>query len=470
MKKGCDSMPTSALKKVGLALGPALMLLIILTGIPGLERDGAVAAAISVMVAVWWILAVMPPVIPALLACVLFLVLKVVPPADALAGFASPSIWMLLFALMIAKGVERSGLAKRIAVGLMSFMPLSFNGLVLVFMILCAIFPFFIPAVSASVALIMTLALGFMDALGIERSAKNRVSAGLTCFIGILAVTLSRVPVTGQLGNFVALGLVKEITGVDISYLDWIINMWVILPPVFIATYFYITRVYRPDAPLSPENLRAQVERTREAMGPVTFTEIKAMILVMSAIILWIADPWLHIGISQIGIIIGMLFLLPFTGTLTTEDFVGVSWDTFVFSGASYTMGVVLTKTGFAQWTASLLTKIPFLQGADFFTAGIFVIVFSLIIHFILETMGEISLLTPVILKTGLLSPEATAFLVSYGVGLYIFPYQSAALILSLAFGTTSWTDITRYGLMITLVGLAEALILLPFYWAYTLF
>lgn len=421
------------------------------------------------MIAIWWIFDVMPPAYPAILGCILFFILGIARPADAFSGFVSPSIWMFLFAMIIAKGVERSGLGKRIATWMMSKTAPSFNGLVFVLISLCVIFPFFIPSTVATVSLIMALAIGIMDALKIERSPNNRVSAGLTCFVAILVLLIGRIPLTGSVPNFVATGLVREISGVEISWLDWLGSMWAAAPLPAIATYFYVTRLYKPDVPLSREAIKQQIGQTRADLGPISVAEIKTAILVGMALLLWIFGRHLKIGTNEVGMVIGVLFLMPYVGFLTMADFKSLSWDTWLFAGGSFSMGVVLTKTGFAEWAASGISQLAFLDGAGFVVVGFTIILFAFSLHFLLETLGNVALLTPVILKTGLLSPRATAMLLPYGAGFYAFPFQGAPIILSLGFNTTGWKDVTKYALFISVIGLGQALPLLAFYWRFTM-
>jgi hypothetical protein len=219
----------SKAKTFGLLLGLVVFFVIWYVPMPGLSRPGSHALAVAALTAIWWILAVMPPAFPAVLACALYFVLRVAKPVDAFSGFVSPSIWMLFFALVMAKGVERSGLGKRIASWLMSKTALSFNGIVV-------IFPFFLPSNVASVSLTMALAIGIMDALGIERGPNSRVSCGLTCFIAVLTLTMGRAPLTGSIPNFIATGLVHDIAGVDISWISWLKSMWVTEVDVDIET------------------------------------------------------------------------------------------------------------------------------------------------------------------------------------------------------------------------------------------
>jgi len=403
------------------------------------------------------------------MACILFFALRVVRAPDAFAGYVNPSVWLVLFALVMAKAVERSGLGRRIASWLMSKMPLSFNGLVLAFIVLCLVFPFFIPSAGGSIALIMALAVGTMDALGIERGPHNRMSNGLTCFIAILVLTMSKAPLTGAVPNLIAAGLVRELTGVDISWMGWLKCMWVGMPIPAIATYFYVTRLYKPEKDLSPEAMRRQVESTLAELGPLSPREIRTGILMLIAIVLWILDPWLKFGTNEVGVVIGVLFLMPYIGCLTMADFKALSWETFVFCGGSFSIGVVLARTGFAQWTASGIQSLTFLKGSSFVLVGFAVLLFAFLLHFLLETVGEISLVVPVMVKAGLLAPKATAMLVDYGAGLYVFPFQGVPIILSLGFNTTGWKDVTRYGFFFAILGLLQAVLLLAIYWEFVM-
>ena len=146
-----------------------------------------------------------------------------------------------------------------------------------------------------------------------------------------------------------------------------------------------------------------------------------------------------------------------------------MSLVTFFFAGGSYSIGVVLTEKGFASWAGAQLMNFKFLQDASFFTAGLFILIFAFALHFILETLGEVSLLTPILLKMNILPAKAVGMLLPYGAGLYIFPYQATPIVLSLGFNTTDWSDIVKYGSFITVLGLLQGALFLLTYWAWIL-
>lgn len=458
------------IKKIfGFIFGIIIFFIVWNLSIDGMSEKGIHATAISLLTAIWWIFMVMPPMIPALFACVLFFVTNTATSAQAFSGFYNPTIWLLFFALVMAKGVEASGLGKRIAINILSKVPLSYNGLVAAFIILCLIFPFIIPSAAAAVALIMSLAVGILDALEIEKSPNNKVCAGLTCFVGILLLTFGRVPLTGSLPNYIAVGFLNEMAGINIGWLDWLTNMWVIFPLPAIATYFYITHFYKPDKVLSSDIMKAQIIKSKEKLGKVTLNEKKAAIFVGSAIVLWACDAFIPLNTNQVGILIGILFLLPNVGFLTMKDFNSMSLVTFFFAGGSFSIGKVLTDTGFAQWAGNYLLNFQFLNNGNFFVAGLFILIFAFILHFLLETLGEVSLLTPIVLKAGFLPAKAVGVLIPYGAGMYLFPYQGSPIVLSLGFNTVAWIDIVKYGLFLTIISFIQGAIFLLTYWKWML-
>jgi anion transporter len=458
-------------KTIGFFLGIVIFFVVWVSGIPGLNSTGAHATAIALLTAIWWIFMCMPPMIPALCACVLFMVTKTAKPVDAFCGFFHPTIWLLFFALVMAKGVEVSGLGKRIASIILSKVSLSFNGLVAAFIILCFILPFIVPSAAADVALLMALAVGIFDALDIEKNPKNKISAGLTCFVAILCLTFGRVPLTGSLPNFIAAGFVHDLAGISLGWLDWLTSMWIIAPIPAIGTYLYITRKYKPEEGLSREKMRENIQTTRENLGRMTVNERKAAIYISLAVILWAFGGFIKLPLdtNQIGIIIGMLFFLPYIGFLTIKDFNKMSLVTFFFAGGSFSIGAVLAKSGFAAWAGVQLMNFGFLHKASFFTAGLFILVFAFVLHFILETLGEVSLLAPVLLKMNILPAKAVGMLLPYGAGMYLFPYQATPIVLSLGFDTTGWMDIVKYGCFLTVLGLLQGALFLLTYWAWVL-
>ncbi|MDR3349020.1 MAG: anion permease [Acidaminococcales bacterium] len=457
------------LKKFGLVLGPLLLLTVYFSSVPGLSAAGRGALAIALFTAAWWVFMVVPPVLPALFACILFMVSGVAKPVDAFAGFSNPSIWMIVFALVISKSVDASGLGKRVAINIITAGKLTFGRVVAAMIFLCTVAPFFIPSGAAYVALLMALAVSVIDAVGLPKDKRSQLGAAITCFVAVLSLMMGRIPLTGAVANIISIGLVKELANTDITWLEWFANMWPVGPVVLAATYLYCTKVYQPEVNFADPQVKAKLIAKRDALGAMTAKEIRAAGFVSLALVLWVTGAWHGISTNAVGAIVTALLLLPVIGVVGMEDFQKLPWHIFIFAGGSFSIGVVLTKTGVAEWIGNAVSGLEIISTGGFAVKAGFIVLIAFVVHILLETMGEISLLVPIFLKSGLVSAKAVAMLVPYAAGLYLFPYQATPIILSLGFGICNWNDILKYSFFICAVAIIQALVFLTSYWAYTM-
>src|SRR5262245_33681556 len=78
------------------------------------------ALAIASLMVILWIGETLPHAFTGLLGCWLFWTLKVVPPRVAFGGFANEAVWFLFGAMLLGAMVVDTGLAKRLALLLIS--------------------------------------------------------------------------------------------------------------------------------------------------------------------------------------------------------------------------------------------------------------------------------------------------------------------------------------------------------------
>ena len=106
----------AAYKKRGFSIGIGLFLLMMLSPAPsGLSDTGWDVAAVAVLMAIWWATETVPVAVTALLPLALFPLLGVSSFEDAALPYANKNIYLFLGGFMLARGIESSGLHKRIA-------------------------------------------------------------------------------------------------------------------------------------------------------------------------------------------------------------------------------------------------------------------------------------------------------------------------------------------------------------------
>jgi len=165
---------------VGLVIGIGGFLLLWFMPIAGLDIVLKHAIAIITLAVAFWVFEPIPPDLTALIFMVLLWVLKVVKPDVAFSGFTDTSTtWLIMGAFFISALLDVCGLGKRIIYKLMTFVPATYSGVLLIIFITCYVATFLIPSATARVALIAPLAYALIPVFGLDPKKKSNISTGL---------------------------------------------------------------------------------------------------------------------------------------------------------------------------------------------------------------------------------------------------------------------------------------------------
>ena len=125
---------------VGLFLGPAIALLMLVTGGEGIMPPAAWnAAAIGLWMACWWATEAVPVAVTAFIPLVLFAPLGIADMKAAAAPYANPIIYLFLGGFMLALAMQRCQLHKRIALFILNISGTEGRSLVGGFMVTAAL-------------------------------------------------------------------------------------------------------------------------------------------------------------------------------------------------------------------------------------------------------------------------------------------------------------------------------------------
>lgn len=116
------------IKTLGIFLGPALFLIVILIPVPQISEDlsfsSKIVLATTLWMAVWWITECAPIYVTALLPLVIFPALKVTSFTETSSNYTSNIIFLFLGGFLLAKAVEKSNLHRRFAYRMLRFLEL----------------------------------------------------------------------------------------------------------------------------------------------------------------------------------------------------------------------------------------------------------------------------------------------------------------------------------------------------------
>ena len=127
-------------KLIGLILGPLLFFILLTIPAPeGLPERGKLVAGVTIWLVIWWITEAISIYATSLLPLALFPITGVLSLRAVGAEYMSPIIILLLGMFLVVLALEKSGLQRKIAFGIMSIFGYSPKRIILGFMICTAL-------------------------------------------------------------------------------------------------------------------------------------------------------------------------------------------------------------------------------------------------------------------------------------------------------------------------------------------
>lgn len=268
-------------------------------------------------------------------------------PAEALSGFAMPTVWLIFSAFIFAYAVTQTQLGLRIAYFFISrfghtSLSLGYS-LALSNLALATV----IPSDTARGGGVMApLVRSISHVLGSDPGpTAQRIGAYLTFVAFHTNYAASAMFLTSMVGNPVIAEFARQIAGVDLSWARWALASSVPGLCTFILVPWLIHQLCPPQMK-ETEHARAFARTKLEEMGPMTRTEGTLLLVLMTVIAAWITQPF-H-GVSTVVIALTGLCALLLLRVLTWEEVAGhtKAWDAVVWFAPLLMMAKQLSERG----------------------------------------------------------------------------------------------------------------------------
>ncbi len=409
---GMPSNPTVA--RIGFWLGVAACLTAVLlppgeslqrvagtlAGSPdeALERIRAMqaAAGITALMACWWICGSLPLAATSLLPLVAFPLLGVMP-ADAVAScYGHPLIFLFLGGFVIARGVERWGLHRRIALQIVSRVGSGRRQLVLGFMLASAVLSMWISN-TATAMMMLAIAMAVVQTLP-ETHANVRAHFASALLLGVgYGASIGGIATPIGTPPNIAFALIYSSQFPDASPIAFGGWMTLFLPLVALflpLAWLILTRVVCPlpadTSAVTAAEIRAQLKR----LGPLRGAERSMLLVFTATALLWVTRTipagatnwgWSHLlagaldaagipfaaaRISDTTIAIGMallMFVLPAgrdadnrpRRLMDWETAERLPWGVLLLFGGGFAIAEAFAESGLSAWCATAFAELP---------------------------------------------------------------------------------------------------------------
>jgi len=400
-----------------------------------------------------------PLEIAAALIGVSLVIMQIVDVKTAWAPYMHPVVVFIMCCLIFAIALDKAGLTKRL--GQFIIKKAGTNVVRFTFVISIGLglaSSFMHDAAAVSIGIVTMLPL--MRAAGIEphsRTAKYMlISLAFACSCGGMGTLV------GGGRTMVSAAFLKEFTGIEITFMDWIKYAMPIAIVTVPAAVGAVYLAFRPDPKL-------ELPRFDEEIGPWSTREVKALVIIGISFILWLTKGFhgLHYSIT------GMLGVagLVLSGILKWDDIhENLEWGTALFIfGGGISLGLAMGYSGAADYFAHLF--FPLIQGGGWLLLFVGVAVFGALVTNAMANVAAAALILPIVIPMAQLegvNPIVLALCLGTATSfamLLVIGCPPNAIAYSFRYFKSS--DVSRAGLVATPILLAILVVTAAVWWKF---
>jgi sodium-dependent dicarboxylate transporter 2/3/5 len=363
-------------QKVGLLLGPLLAVAILLTDPPsGLTESAWRTAAMGVLMAVWWATEAVPIAVTALLPLVFFPLLGIADIQTTAAPFANKVIYLFLGGFIVALGMQRWNLHRRIALTVLQYAGSNGRSLVGGFMLASALLSMWVMNTSTTMMLlpiavsIIAVVHGTVDKLDLR--ARHDFQYALLLGVAYASSIGGMATLVGTAPNAMMAAFMLDNYGTAIDFASWMmvgVPLAVLMLPL---AWLALTRwVFRVDFHTSHEGRQA-LRKMKDDLGPISVPEKRVGIVFVLLALTWIFRPLLVLvpglsalddsGIAMAGAV--SLFLIPSGNRddpflIRWQHIEKLPWSILLLFGGGLSLAGAVSNSGLAEWIGGSLNAL----------------------------------------------------------------------------------------------------------------
>lgn len=429
----------------------------------GLPVVGKNALAVFGFAVILWVTQGLPLGATSLLATVLLVLVGVTEGSVAFLVYGSEPVFFLIGAFMLATGIMKHNLHKRIALKMLDKFGKNPTTLLLGVIVTSGFLSMLIPA-HAVAALLLPVLVGVMASFGVFSLFKSNFSKSLFLGMAYGCSIGSIVTYMGGARNLLAVSILKESTGLSVGFLQWIIAAIPIAVIMWISAFFVIKQIYPIERSIGMNKAKQDMYSTVKKMGDMTLKAKTVMIIFVFTVLMYVFASH-ELGLGVISILSGSLLFL--TKSITWEDFTSnTPWHLIFLYGGAISLGQAMTQTGAAQYIADVLTGAV---GSEVYTILLIFVVLSIFLTEVITNLAVAATLMPIgIGAMNLLniSPMVAIFIIAIPSGLsFMFIIGTPGNAIAYSSGYVGMKDFVKAGIALNIIGIITIMTIGVPYW-----
>jgi sodium-dependent dicarboxylate transporter 2/3/5 len=396
----------------------ALLAGFLLTAIDPLRlgESSSMLLGITLTMILSWVMEALPMPVVALIPLFTFPLLNIQPIEAVSKAYANPVIFLFLGGFMLGLGIEKWGLHRRIALGIVRFTGSSGDRIVLGFIFATAFISLWLSN-TATTMMMFPIALSVIQVL----KQKNELTGNLSNFSITLMLAIAYASNLGGIGTIIGtppnvayVGYIeKEIPGLQVGFMNWMLLCLPIGLLLILALYGVMVKWLYPNHIRSSVMMDAVIESEWQALGPLTATQKRVLWIFGITVLLWMLrvpinkfQSWFELDDTIIALLGGFcLFVTPAPASvsgetekkdphlLEWEDTRNMAWGILLLFGGGLALAGALEKAGLiiqlGEWMAQY-------AGAGFGLV-LLVVTLSIFIGELMSNVAQVIVFAPVV-------------------------------------------------------------------------
>lgn len=384
--------------------------------------------------------------------------------AKAFAGFANPSVLLVVTAFLVAQAVVKSGLGRRISLFMVSRFGRSSLGLAYSIVVTDAVIAPAFPSNTARGGVLFPIVLSVAQGSGSKPDDPDgRRLGGYLMFCGMASLAVSSALwMTATSANPIGIQVARDF-GIEIGFGKWLIAACVPAITAIAALPWVIARLFPPRVGKTPK-APLEARKALAALGPLSRDECitaAAFVLMVSA---WVFADKLNLNVTIIAFA-GLGVLLA-TEVLTTADIAtqGDTLATFLWLAVLFALSGQLNELGFMGYAGQRLAA--HIGGLSWPLTYVVLIVIYVAIHYMFvsqssQVLALLGVFLDVGIRGGVPRPlMAFALLFASSYFSVITPQGGSQNVIFVGSGYLTQRELYRLGLLTTLFFLAVFMVI----------
>ncbi len=389
-------------------LGPGLCLAMNVMDISLVNPQADKAISVAFWMVIWWVFEVVSISVTALIPLIIFPILGIMPFKEVTANYGSPIVFLFLGGFLLALGMEKVQLHKRIALKILQKFGTSPNGILMGFIVATSFLSMWVSNTATTLVLmpIGLTVVNFISKIGQPDGSENKLKVGVLIAIAFAANIGGTATIIGTPPNVVLVGFMEETMKREVDFFAWMTRSLPFALIMLGATYFIVKKTMniRDSTHRSTSTI---IEDELDKLGKFSKGELKVSIAFIITIIMWVFRNQLNhlTGLSlsngEVAMIGGFsMFVIPVlkegyrSWLMEWSDTKNMHWGILIMFGGGLALANAFSKSGLIQYIGDLVTS----NGFSGITVVITLVVVMTAMTTLMSNVALMAVFSPILL------------------------------------------------------------------------